>query len=319
MVRNELSMQHLQLLKSLYETGSLTRTSAQMRLSRPRASRMLKGLREIFEDPLFVRTASGVSPTARMQELYPDIVDAIEAQKALFQERVFNPDDIDGVIRIAALDNAVLHYLADPISAIIATRPKIRFRIERFDRNTLLALEEGRIDFACFPMTDLPDIFGSIELDRTPRVVVARKDHPLCSLPLPLDPECVSRYRRIRNSARGDLGADIYRIPDVLQKTQVQAVTTPYFTSQASFLLHTDCVAFLPRRTAKLFLSMFPGKLRILPIQGIGGLILHPRLIWHRSSDLDPKSQWIRGMIASHQAPSDVDEDPSGLVRTESR
>lgn len=309
MLRDNLSILHLKLLKSLFETNSLSATSANLRLSRPSASRTLQALRLIFDDELFVRKQGGLQPTPRMRELYMDACNVLDAHAQLFRGKSFDIQSLEATVRIAAQDNAVLSYLVTPISRIIQEHPKIHFRIEPFTHNSLSDLESGRISFAIFPVTSLPENFCSIVLDRTPRSVIVRKNHPLVDVVAKngtLHSSQLSAYSRIRNSTRVELGSDIYNVPHVVKKSQNEAVITPYFISQATFLLQTDAFAFLPRTTAKLFQRFYPGRFKILPIQGEEGLILEPRLIWHRHTNRDPACQWIRSVIAAEQPPFDV-------------
>ncbi len=85
-------------------------------------------------------------------------------------------------------------------------------------------------------------------------------------------------------------------------------MTTPYFISQGFFLAQTDCIAFSPRRTAKLMQRVFPDTLEILSIKGEAGLILEQKLIWHQSTNRDLACQWVRGMIAAMQEPFDLED-----------
>ena len=62
----------LNLLKAfdaLMTERAVTRAASRIRLSQPAMSHALARLRLLFGDPLFVRHASGMEPTARAQEI----------------------------------------------------------------------------------------------------------------------------------------------------------------------------------------------------------------------------------------------------------
>ncbi|HIH9524474.1 LysR family transcriptional regulator [Klebsiella pneumoniae] len=60
----------LTVLMVLYREGSVTRTAEVLHLGQPAISGALKRLREMFDDPLFVRSARGMLPTPRAQQLF---------------------------------------------------------------------------------------------------------------------------------------------------------------------------------------------------------------------------------------------------------
>ncbi|WP_226790110.1 helix-turn-helix domain-containing protein [Rahnella sikkimica] len=48
---------------------SVTRTAKRLHLGQPAMSAALKRLREMFDDPLFIRTSEGMLPTSRAEKL----------------------------------------------------------------------------------------------------------------------------------------------------------------------------------------------------------------------------------------------------------
>ena len=68
---NGLSATHFRLLDDLLRTKKLSATAANFGISVSSASRMLMQLREVFNEPLFTTTASGLQPTAAMLRMAP--------------------------------------------------------------------------------------------------------------------------------------------------------------------------------------------------------------------------------------------------------
>ncbi len=68
----------LTVLMVLYREGSVTRTAEVLHLGQPAISGALKRLREMFDDPLFVRSARGMLPTPRAQALMTDLQPLME-------------------------------------------------------------------------------------------------------------------------------------------------------------------------------------------------------------------------------------------------
>ena len=82
----------LTVLMVLYREGSVTRTAEVLHLGQPAISGALKRLREMFDDPLFVRSARGMLPTPRAQALMTDLQPLMEnLHSAMFGAGEFVP------------------------------------------------------------------------------------------------------------------------------------------------------------------------------------------------------------------------------------
>ena len=63
----------LQYLDVLLRERNVTRAASHLSLSQPAMSNGLGRLRNLFDDPLFIRTSDGMTPTERALELQPVI------------------------------------------------------------------------------------------------------------------------------------------------------------------------------------------------------------------------------------------------------
>ncbi|MBN3724757.1 LysR family transcriptional regulator [Burkholderia sp. Ac-20379] len=64
--------------EALYEEGGASRAGIRLDMTQSAVSAALRRLREVFDDPLFVRTGRGLAPTGRAQELKPVIGEALD-------------------------------------------------------------------------------------------------------------------------------------------------------------------------------------------------------------------------------------------------
>src|SRR4051794_35887883 len=65
-------------LRALLAERHVTRAAKRVGLSQPAMSHALGRLRELFDDPLLVRTKSGMQPTKRADEIAPALERALE-------------------------------------------------------------------------------------------------------------------------------------------------------------------------------------------------------------------------------------------------
>src|SRR5690606_5189244 len=89
----------------VYRARNLTAAAETLRVSQPAVSHALKRLRHHFDDPLFVRTGTGVRPTRVATELYAEISGPLAHVVASTEERTrFDPATSTRRFRIALTD-----------------------------------------------------------------------------------------------------------------------------------------------------------------------------------------------------------------------
>ena len=98
----------LLVFESVSRTGNLTRAGEGLGLTPSAVSHALSRLRDIFDDPLFLRRAQGVEPTPRALALREPVHRALAALRgALADFRDFRPEAIDRLFQIVALDATI--------------------------------------------------------------------------------------------------------------------------------------------------------------------------------------------------------------------
>jgi DNA-binding transcriptional LysR family regulator len=76
MTKLNLGLADLNLLRvflAIWDLRSLTAAGDRLELTQPAVSHALRRLRTIFDDPLFVRTPTGMAPTDAAHRLYPPL------------------------------------------------------------------------------------------------------------------------------------------------------------------------------------------------------------------------------------------------------
>ena len=76
---------------AILEECSVSRAAERLHITQQGMSGMLVRLRRQFDDPIFVRTPHGVSPTPYAKTLYPKVIVALEGLKSLMQTEAFDP------------------------------------------------------------------------------------------------------------------------------------------------------------------------------------------------------------------------------------
>lgn len=84
-------------LAAIWETRSLALAAKRLGISVATATRLLRSVRSLLQDPLFVRGKGGFVPTNRMTRLMPAIEDAQNALRELARTGEFDPASVRGL------------------------------------------------------------------------------------------------------------------------------------------------------------------------------------------------------------------------------
>ena len=107
---NQIDLNLLVYLDVLLRERNVTQAANQLGLSQPAMSNGLRRLRTMFQDPLFVRTSDGMTPTLRALELEPLVKEILSGvDRAIQPVADFDPIEAQMVFRIMASDYAESH------------------------------------------------------------------------------------------------------------------------------------------------------------------------------------------------------------------
>jgi regulatory helix-turn-helix LysR family protein len=113
-----LDLNLLKVFDAVMEERSVLRASQKVALSQSAVSHSLARLREMLEDDLFVRTATGMQPTARALTMAPQVRDALRALEAAVELPTFVPATSTKQFTLAANDFTTM-VLASPLLKIL--------------------------------------------------------------------------------------------------------------------------------------------------------------------------------------------------------
>jgi len=89
---------------TVLELSSVSRAADKLDLTQPAVSHILRRLRQILGDPLFIRTGHRLTPTKTALELKAKAIDALDSLQRLTEQRAFNPQHEKMRFVIAAND-----------------------------------------------------------------------------------------------------------------------------------------------------------------------------------------------------------------------
>lgn len=285
----------------------MTLAAERFALTLPTASRMLKKLRTIWQDPLFVRSHPNLIATPRAHELYASVSDIVARLERLKQPVAFDPRTLKRTFSIAAVDNAVVCVLDGFFEQFYRSAPLCRLEFRPLEKDVFARLADGSLDVGLLPsIHPIAPKIQTMELYRNRFCLCVRQDHPLVALCRKKGAVCAADlrgYRKVVVANAQSLDEQRYRFDiDMFhgQTVQETAVTVPYFIAVPAILARTDFTALLPEETALKLSGWRNFPIAALPYCPDSEESSYwTRLIWHECTAHDTVLQWFRGLFAA--------------------
>ncbi len=305
-----LSNVDLNLLKTfmaIWEFRSLTQAGDVLHLSQPAVSHALRRLREVFNDPLFVRNGSVMVPTDAAAKLYAPIDDALVIIRgALQQHAKFDPATSERTFRLAMSDMAGLYVLPLLLKALGQKAPFVRVETRQVPVEDLkVAMRNGDIEVAVGYLPGLgEDGIGELML-RDNFVCLLRSEHPLASTELSHASLNELRYVHAETNATGHgLAEHALKAAGIHRNI---AVRMPHFTVCPHIVAKTDLALLLPQAIAKAFMEFGAFVMKELPVDMPVILV---KLYSHKRFQTDSGIYWLRSQLIQLFDEADADQNP---------
>lgn len=304
MSRAHLHRIDLNLLKvfvAVYRERHITRAGRALFISQSAVSHAIARLRELFDDPLFVRTPRGMQPTTLADRLAEPINRALETVAgALHSDESFDPRVARVELKLGMTSMQPVHFLADLYRRIECDAPGVDLLIRTPTTrwpDILNSLDDGTVDVLLVLVDDVAPIgqhrrFVSEELFEDPLVCVVSSDNPRVGARLD-----VETYAALPHLMMASERVSRTWIDDALAERGLRrrvAVTAPHPYAIPMLTPGTQLVSTIARSLVEPFL--LDGKLRVLkpPISTRRHSL---QMIWSARNDRDPAIVWLRDAI----------------------
>lgn len=289
----------LLVFEALMSERNVTRAAKRLGLSQPAMSNALTRLRRTFDDPLFLRTTAGMTPTPLAQSLSGPVSGALaQLRDVLEEKREFDPAASEQVFHLLTNDYVEILLLPRLLQTLSEHSSRVRLRLHRprtlFEPPSASALTDS-FDLAIGFYADTLTLDSSIRSEKLweeKNVCITGERHPT-----------VRGKITLRQYAEAARVAVFYKDqgPGVIDTLLAQkgyhrqaVIQVPHFASIPFAVADTELIAAVPERLAAKFCGQL--KLQVLPLP----FNLPPfrmTLLWHERFHNDPAHQWLRGLI----------------------
>jgi DNA-binding transcriptional LysR family regulator len=271
-----------------------TRAAARIGLTQPAVSHALNRLRALFGDPLFVRSARGLTPTPAALDAAPAIRSILEQVEGVFVgSRAFDPATSTRPFAIGLSDYAAAVFLPPLTARLQREAPGLSLVV----RNTrhgigLSMLEDGAVEIIVGNFPDPPFQMREELLYEEDFVCAGRRDHP--ALADTLDLERYLSLHHLHVSTRGDPHGTVDALLAERGSKRKITITIGHFLMAAVLTDASDLIATEPRRlfsslAGRIDLQIFPPPVAIPPFRVVQS--------WHARHEADAGHRWLRQLV----------------------
>lgn len=292
---NNMDLNLLRVFQAIADEKSLTLAGDRLHLSQPAVSYALRRLRTIFNDPLFIRTRTGMQPTPSALELAKPISRALQAvQDALSYAEQFAPARSTRMFTLSMTDAAEMVFLPPMCEYMRAHAPLARMHVEQVPKSAIEeALRTGQLDFAIGNLPLLKSATRHALLFSETYVCLTRKRAGLpVGKVLGVDDFLALSHVQVQSAESSH-----HQLEDVLRAQGIHrpiALDIPHFSVLPSILARSDLAVTLPLRIARMFNAAGQFSLYELPVAIPE---VEVTLHWHPDFEDDAGNRWMRQVI----------------------
>lgn len=298
-----LDLNLLRVFDAVMTEQNLTRAAGRLAMTQPAVSNALRRLRDALGDELLIRTAHGVKPTPRAEELWPTVRKALSELEEAVAPTIFDVAKVHATFRMAMADATAVLWLPSLVRSIEREVPGVNVRmVPLTTREPRPMLLRGDIDLAIgfFPgvvaqLAGGPDTpIRHERLYSGQYVCVMRKNHPLADQELTLDAYCAANHLLVSFSGRAH-GLSDEALAQINRERRILLTVNQFFTA-GRVVSNSDLITVLPRHligstgmTGALIMKELPFKLPDV----------HVDMLWHERDARNPAHKWLRERLSA--------------------
>ncbi|TWF59307.1 LysR family transcriptional regulator [Neorhizobium alkalisoli] len=291
---NSIDLNLLKVFDAVYREGNVAAAARRMGMSQPAASHALARLRHALGDDLFVRSARGMLPTARAEQVAGPIRQALGYLELGLQSHVFDPATSTHRFSVALDNCSAIALTARILSGVSQAAPGVSIHLRpsgTIDVDGMMDASE--LDLFIGRPGESRERFCSQVVSSDPFVVV----HPGHSNSLDgvMSVEELVSTPHLQLSSTGDDTSflDAWLEKQGLKRTVQHSVPLLGYTSE---LRQKDLLVVMRRPIAEVISGDGGLSIRQLPF---ASPLVDTCLRWHRRVDTNPAHVWLREMIGS--------------------
>ena len=282
----------------LYQERNASRAAQLLNVSQPALSHKLNKLRHEWGDPLFVKTARGLTPTPKANQLAEQIAQLLPTLERFYASHS-EPDFLqrEDEIRIALPESVEVDVLPPLFRRVRERAPNVRLLTLQSRGEVLYEkLRQGSCDIAvCRDVNQIQEGYVQQTLGEEPYVALVSSANSLVKPSLTLERYLACDHLVI--TPDGGLLSDVDDALKALNMARHSVIGLSNNQARNQILLENPTtLVTTTARQARLALGHYPNLLEIHPLPfNVPPIALY--LVWHQRTDEDPLRRWLREQL----------------------
>jgi DNA-binding transcriptional LysR family regulator len=293
----------LRIFDAVMTEQNITRAAERLSTTQPAVSNALKRLREAVNDDILVRTARGMKPTARAEEIWPSVRSALTMVEGALSPERFDLGTTKASFRIAMADSTATLLLPQVWERLQKEAPGIDIRLVPLtgrDPRPILMNAEADLAVGSFPGV-VPQLREGQQkslalhhrrLYSGEPVCIMRRGHPLADQELTIDSYCEALHVLVSFSGSPSGPADD-KLASMGRSRRI-ALTVNQFATMFHMVARSDLLCILPRHLTEAYGAAENLVIKTLPFQLP---IVYVDMLWHDRDTTRPAHKWLRETI----------------------
>jgi len=314
---NRLDLNLLRVFDAIFQTRSVTIAASNLHLTQPAVSKQLNRLREVLEDPLFVRTSDGMAPTPRAEAIAGTIRQALSEVRSTIERQVgFDAARSERTFRIFMSDLGQMVLLPRVLQVISREATAVNIHTVQVppSRMRSVALESGEVDLAVGYFEEFEGSIHCQVLFEEHYVGMVRATHPTIRETLSFERFLQTPHLVYHPSGGGHSSQESF-VDNAFCAAGLErrvAVRVAHTMGIASIVSSTDLLVVVPHRLARACAEHVDVTILELPIEMPS---FHIAQYWHERFHADPGNRWLRGLFAQlYGGRQSASVNPAGLA-----
>lgn len=298
----QLSRKNLNLLvifDTVVATGSVTEAAERLNLTQSALSHAISRLRDMFDDPLFVRGKAGFTMTARAQQIAVPIRETLLSLEGLLKPSEFDPSTARRAFRVGLSECCTILFAGGALGVALSTAPNTSLSMEVFDFESEKRLTEGSLDVALWPYDTPHNPLRSSALFNDRFVGVIYSTHPLAAKARSgkVTLEDYLAFPHVQTVLYGAKNDSVDNGLEAIGRQRNTVVRGATFAVGFPLLFKSPLITTVSAHVALSALQICPDMIIFeLPFEVE---TLPYRMVWHKRNDKDAGLTWLRGLLSN--------------------
>lgn len=290
----DLDLNLLVVFQAIWQERNVSAAAERLDMTQSAASNALRRLRQHFDDPLFLRTTTGMAPTPLALQLAEPVSQALATLSGLDVQLKFDPSSSERQFTIGMTDIGEIVFLPKLLAHLKRVAPGVSVQaVSAPERQMRAGMEDGSIDLAVGFLPALQAGFYQQRLFMQRYICLLSRTWRLTDGKLSKDQFLSARHALV--DAAGTGHAIVEHMLEAAGIQRAVHVRVPHFVAIPFIVEATDLVVTAPAALGTALAQRLAIKVVPHPIK----LPEFPvNQFWHRRFGHDAANKWLRGVFA---------------------